>query len=59
MPISIKTSDEIEKMRTAGQLAAEVLEMIGPRVQIGITIFLNLKLQELQKVDPDLRMQPF
>ena len=37
MPISIKTGDEIEKMRVAGQLAADVLEMIGPSVKSGIT----------------------
>lgn len=37
MSISIKTADEIEKMRVAGRLAAEVLEMIEPHVQIGIT----------------------
>lgn len=33
----IKTAAEIEKMRIAGRLAAEVLEMIEPHVQIGIT----------------------
>lgn len=32
-----KTADEIEKMRTAGQCAAEVLTMITPHVQPGIT----------------------
>ncbi len=37
MGIHIKTADEIEKMRVAGRLAAEVLEMIGPHVQAGIT----------------------
>jgi len=35
--ITIKTLEEIEKMRVAGRLAAEVLEMIGPQVQAGIT----------------------
>lgn len=35
--ISIKTKDEIEKMRVAGQLAADVLEMIAPHVNEGIT----------------------
>ncbi len=35
--ITIKTLEEIEKMRVAGRLAAEVLEMIGPHVQEGIT----------------------
>jgi methionyl aminopeptidase len=35
MTVSIKTPEEIEKMRLAGQLAAEVLEMIEPHVQAG------------------------
>ena len=35
--ITIKSPDEIEKMRIAGRLAAEVLEMIAPHVQIGVT----------------------
>jgi methionyl aminopeptidase len=37
MGISIKTPDEIEKMRVAGRLAADVLKMIEPHVQPGIT----------------------
>jgi len=37
MPITIKTPEEIEKMRIAGRLAAEVLEMIEPYVQAGVT----------------------
>ena len=37
MPIHIKTPEEISKMRVAGQLAAEVLEMIGPAVKPGIS----------------------
>ena len=37
MAVSIKTSEELEKMRVAGRLAAEVLEMIEPHVQPGIT----------------------
>jgi methionyl aminopeptidase len=37
MPVTIKTPDEILKMRTAGRLAAEVLEMIEPQVREGIT----------------------
>jgi methionyl aminopeptidase len=37
MPINIKTPDEIEKMRVAGQLASEVLQMIGDHVQAGVT----------------------
>ncbi|PID45732.1 MAG: type I methionyl aminopeptidase [Proteobacteria bacterium] len=37
MPVTIKTPEEIEKMRTAGKLAAQVLEMIEPHVVPGIT----------------------
>ncbi|MDG1945366.1 MAG: type I methionyl aminopeptidase [Halioglobus sp.] len=37
MAASIKTETEIEKMQTSGRLAAEVLEMILPHVQAGIT----------------------
>ena len=37
MAVTIKTPAEIEKMRTAGRLAAEVLQMIGPYVEPGIT----------------------
>jgi methionyl aminopeptidase len=37
MPVTIKTPDEIEKMRIAGRLAGEVLQMIRPYVQPGIT----------------------
>ena len=37
MTVAIKTADEIEKMRVAGRLAAEVLEMIAPHVRPGIS----------------------
>jgi len=37
MSIAIKTPDEIEKMRATCRLAAEVLEMIEPHIQPGIT----------------------
>jgi len=37
MSIHIKTPEEIEKMRVAGRLAAEVLEMIEPHVKVGVT----------------------
>lgn len=37
MPVSIKTPEAIEKMRVAGKLAAEVLEMITPHVVPGVT----------------------
>ncbi len=36
MPVTIKTPQEIEKMRVAGRLAAEVLRMIAPQVQPGV-----------------------
>ena len=35
--VAVKTADEITKMRVAGQLAAEVLEMIGEHVRPGVT----------------------
>jgi methionyl aminopeptidase len=37
MAVSIKSPEELEKMRVAGRLAAEVLEMIEPHVQVGIS----------------------
>jgi len=37
MPVTIKNAAEIEKMRVAGMLAAQVLRMIRPHVQPGIT----------------------
>ncbi|WP_426417338.1 type I methionyl aminopeptidase [Aestuariirhabdus sp. LZHN29] len=37
MTVTIKTSAEIEKMRVAGRLAAEVLDMISPSIEAGIT----------------------
>ena len=37
MAVTIKTPEEIEKMRVAGRLGAEVLDMITPHVQAGIT----------------------
>lgn len=37
MSIKIKTADEIEKMRVAGRLAADVLEMIEPHIKEGVT----------------------
>jgi methionyl aminopeptidase len=37
MAVSIKTAEEIEKMRVAGQLAADVLMMITPHVKAGVT----------------------
>jgi len=37
MSIHIKTQEEIEKMRVAGRLTAQVLTMIAPHVKAGIT----------------------
>jgi methionine aminopeptidase len=37
MAATIKTAEEIEKMRVAGRLAADVLEMIEPHVQAGVS----------------------
>ena len=37
MTVTIKTPDEQEKMRVAGRLAADVLDMIGPHVKAGVS----------------------
>lgn len=37
MSITIKSPEEIQKMRIAGRLAAEVLEVVAPHVKPGIT----------------------
>ena len=37
MAVFVKTPEEIGKMRVAGRLASQVLQMIGPHVQPGIT----------------------
>ncbi|HEY9034823.1 MAG TPA: type I methionyl aminopeptidase [Pseudomonadales bacterium] len=37
MPVSIKTAEDFAHMRVAGRLAAEVLDMIAPHVQPGIS----------------------
>jgi len=37
MAVSIKSPEQLAKMRVAGRLAAEVLEMIGPYVQPGVS----------------------
>jgi Xaa-Pro aminopeptidase len=37
MNVVIKTPEQIEQMREAGKLAAEVLEMIGEYVKPGVT----------------------
>src|ERR1041385_8921169 len=37
MPVTIKTPEEQAKMREAGRLAGEILDMIGPHVKPGVT----------------------
>ena len=37
MPVTIKTAPQIEQMRVAGRLAAEVLELLVPHVKPGVT----------------------
>lgn len=37
MTVSIKTKAEVEKMRVAGRLAAEVLDMVGAYIEVGVT----------------------
>ena len=37
MSVTLKTADEIDTMRIAGQLAADVLQMIAPHVVPGVT----------------------
>ena len=37
MSIKIKTAEEVERMRIAGALAAEILEMIEPHIKEGVT----------------------
>ncbi len=37
MSVTLKTPDEVEKMRVAGRLASEVLDYITPHVKAGVT----------------------
>jgi methionyl aminopeptidase len=37
MPVTIKTTEEQDKMREAGRLAGQVLDMIAPHVKPGVT----------------------
>ncbi|MBA8884940.1 type I methionyl aminopeptidase [Dokdonella fugitiva] len=37
MPVTVKTPEQIENMRVAGRLAAEVLEMLVPHVKPGVS----------------------
>ena len=35
--VTIKTEQDIEKLRISGRLAAQVLEMIGPYIKAGVS----------------------
>ncbi|MDH3644985.1 MAG: type I methionyl aminopeptidase [Gammaproteobacteria bacterium] len=65
MAVTIKTPEEIVKMRVAGQLAAQVLGMIEPRVQPGVTtgelndICHDYIVNELQAVPAPLNYRGF
>ena len=37
MPVVLKSSEELERMRIAGRLASEVLDFIAPHVKVGVT----------------------
>ncbi|RJX71723.1 type I methionyl aminopeptidase [Vibrio sinensis] len=51
MSIKIKTAAEIERMRLAGSLAAEVLEMIEPHIKAGVTT------EELNQICHDFALE--
>jgi len=51
MSVTIKTNQEIEKMRVAGRLASEVLDMIDEHVVSGVTT------DELNKICHDYIVQ--
>ena len=61
---SIKTAEEVEKMRVAGQLTAMVLKMIGPHVKAGVTtdeldrICHDYIVNDLQGIPAPLHYQP-
>jgi len=65
MSIRIKTPEEVDKMRIAGRLAAEVLDMIGPHVKPGITteeldsICHNYIVEEQQSIPAPLNYRGF
>ena len=42
MSISIKSPEQINKMRVAGKLASSVLEMIGEHVNAGVLLLKSL-----------------
>ena len=37
MTVTIKTNEDIEKMRVAGRLASQVLDFITPKIKAGVT----------------------
>jgi methionyl aminopeptidase len=37
MPVQVKTSDEVARMRVAGRIASELLDFLTPHVQPGVT----------------------
>ncbi len=63
-PVVCHTAEEIEKMRVAGKLTAQVLKMIAPHVQAGITtgeldrICHEYIVNELQAIPAPLHYQP-
>ena len=65
MTASIKTPEELDKMRLAGKLAAQVLEMIEAHVQVGIStgeldrICHNYIVDELEAVPAPLNYNGF
>jgi methionyl aminopeptidase len=65
MAVTIKTPEEIEKMRVAGQLAARTLHMIEPHVQPGVTteeldrICHDFIVNELQAIPAPLNYRGF
>ena len=65
MPTGIKNESEIEKMRTACALAAEVLEMVKPHVRTGVTtdeldqICHNYIIDELDSIPAPLNYHGF
>ncbi len=65
MTVSIKTPEELDKMRLAGKLAAQVLEMIEAHVQVGIStgeldrICHNYIVDELEAVPAPLNYNGF
>jgi len=47
--IELKTPQDIERMRVAGRLAAEVLDFIAPHVKPGAPVVFDLELVQVLK----------